>query len=119
MADSGEGYAVEEAKRRCRRVTDSIGRLPLSTPDSCKRTLHRLVLAGLSFLSRWPSPSSSSSSAAPLSINIEHLEPVLYILRQPFVNGASRVCKPIPQSPATNGDRGSGSGSKTAHSMLT
>ncbi|XP_031375037.1 uncharacterized protein LOC116189491 isoform X2 [Punica granatum] len=118
MADDGEGYAAEEAKKRCRRVIDSIGRLPSSTPDSCKRTLLRLAQAELSFLSRRPSPSSSSSSTAPLSINIGHLEAILHILWQPFINGVSRVCKPITGSPATKGDRSSNSGSKTAYADI-
>lgn len=62
MADEADGYLEEEAKKRCRRAIDSIGRLPSSIPDSCKRTLLRLARAELSFLSR----RTSSSSTAPL-----------------------------------------------------
>ncbi|XP_057459258.1 uncharacterized protein LOC130749919 [Actinidia eriantha] len=34
--------------------------------------------------------------------NIGHLEAVVHILQQPFINGVSRVCKPIALSPLVN-----------------
>nr|KYP61704.1 UPF0415 protein C7orf25 isogeny [Cajanus cajan] len=80
---------VELAKQRCKCVIDSIDKLPCSTniTHSCRRTLLKLARAELAFLSR-----PSSSSSAPLSVNIGHLETVVHILQQPFITGVSRVC---------------------------
>lgn len=49
------------------------------------------------------------------SVNIGHLEAVLYILQQPFINGVSRVCKPVPQAPAIKGVERIESVSKSTH----
>ncbi|XP_030521885.2 uncharacterized protein LOC115734983 [Rhodamnia argentea] len=105
---------LEDAKRRCVCLVDAIERLPPpSITDSCKRTLLKLAESELSFLSR--RASSSSSSDSPLSVNIGHLEAVVHILRHLSVAGVSRVCKPIPLSPASGKVRRTDSGSKFAH----
>ncbi|XP_022965050.1 uncharacterized protein LOC111465028 isoform X2 [Cucurbita maxima] len=90
-----EPDAVELAKQRCRAVMDMIEALPTSTniTVSSSRTLHKLALRELNFLSR-----CSSSSSTPLSLNIGHLEAIVHILQHPSVAGISRVCKPIPSS---------------------
>ncbi|KAJ0048817.1 hypothetical protein Pint_16608 [Pistacia integerrima] len=81
---------VEVAKKRCKNVIDQIERLPSSTniTRSSKQTLSKLALSELNFLSR-------SSVTLPLSVNIGHLEAVLYVLQHPLISGVSRVCKPI------------------------
>ncbi|MED6120234.1 hypothetical protein PIB30_019024 [Stylosanthes scabra] len=88
---------VEAAKQRCTSVIGAIHQLPRGSTyltDSCRRTLLKSARAELAFLSR---PSSSST---PLSVNIGHLEAVVYILQQPFITGVSRVCKSIPLLPS-------------------
>ncbi|XP_022152808.1 UPF0415 protein C7orf25 homolog isoform X2 [Momordica charantia] len=89
-----ESDGVELAKQRCRAVIDRIERLPSSTNItlSSRRTLLKLALRELNFLSR-------CSSSTPLSLNIGHLEAVVHILQHPSVTGISRVCKPIPLHP--------------------
>ncbi|XP_031262993.1 uncharacterized protein LOC116121185, partial [Pistacia vera] len=71
-------------------LIDQIERLPSSTniTRSSKQTLSKLALSELNFLSR-------SSVTLPLSVNIGHLEAVLYVLQHPLISGVSRVCKPI------------------------
>ncbi|KGN55961.1 uncharacterized protein LOC101214095 isoform X1 [Cucumis sativus] len=90
-----EPNTVELAKQRCKAIMDIIQTLPSSTniSVSCTQTLHKLALRELNFLSR-----CSSSSSAPLSLNIGHLEAIVHILQHPSVTGISRVCKPIPSS---------------------
>ncbi|XP_038906087.1 UPF0415 protein C7orf25 homolog [Benincasa hispida] len=90
-----EPETLELAKQRCRAVIDIIETLPSSTniTVSSSRTLHKLALRELNFLSR-----CSSSSSTPLSLNIGHLEAIVHILQHPSVTGISRVCKPIPSS---------------------
>ncbi|XVE62184.1 hypothetical protein DITRI_Ditri06bG0098000 [Diplodiscus trichospermus] len=82
---------VEAAKKRCRVLIEKIECLGITQP--CKHTLFKLVHSELSFLSRFP---VNPTSSLPLSVNIGHLEAILYILQQPFVTAVSRVCKPIP-----------------------
>ncbi|KAK4567370.1 hypothetical protein RGQ29_003250 [Quercus rubra] len=84
MKQKGREEEVELAKERCKGVIDRIERLGVS--QSCRRTLLRLALSDLNFLTR-----SSSTS----SLNIGHLEAIVHILQQPFITGVSRVCKPI------------------------
>ena len=84
MKQKGIEEEVELAKERCKGVIDRIERLGVS--QSCRRTLLRLALSDLNFLTR-----SSSTS----SLNIGHLESIVHILQQPFITGVSRVCKPI------------------------
>ncbi|GLU18451.1 hypothetical protein SLE2022_347530 [Rubroshorea leprosula] len=83
---------VEAAKRRCEVVIERISSANIN--HLCKRTLFKLATAELSFLSRLSLP----DAAAPLSVNIGHLEAVLYILQQPFITAVSRVCKPLSLS---------------------
>ncbi|KAL1819811.1 hypothetical protein ACET3Z_014680 [Daucus carota] len=85
---------MEETKRRCRSVEESVENNLKILNSSCKQTLLRLIRSELSFLSRFQSHNPSS----PLSVNIGHLEAVVHILKQPCISGVSRVCKPIPQS---------------------
>ncbi|KAM1638348.1 hypothetical protein EV1_015852 [Malus domestica] len=91
---------LELARKRCRFVIGRIEGLPATT--NIKRTLLKLVHSELIFLSRSSSAASSSTSSTPLtnikSVNIGHIEAVVHILRQPFITGVSRVCKPIPFS---------------------
>ncbi|KAK9266233.1 hypothetical protein L1049_000020 [Liquidambar formosana] len=102
---------VEVAKNRCRAVIDRIVSLPLSKiTDSCKRTLLRLAVSELSFLSR-----SSSNPSSSISVNIGHLEAVIHILQQPLIIGVSRVCKPIPLLPATGNGKKKDSFAKGVH----
>lgn len=103
---------VELAKQRCKCVIDSIDKLPCSTniTHSCRRTLLKLARAELAFLSR-----PSSSSSAPLSVNIGHLETVVHILQQPFITGVSRVCKSVPLSPSVSSEERRGSSLKHIH----
>ncbi|XP_047339091.1 uncharacterized protein LOC124942603 [Impatiens glandulifera] len=100
---------IENAKRRCRAAIDQIdnlsGTLSSKISDSCKRTLIRYAKTELSFLSRF----DSSTAPPSLSVNIGHLEAVLYILQQPFVNGVSRVCKRIPPTSCLGKRMGSSS----------
>lgn len=84
MKQKGIEEEVELAKERCKGVIDRIERLGVS--QSCRRTLLRLALSDLNFLTR-----SSSTS----SLNIGHLEAIVHILQQPFITGVSRVCKHI------------------------
>ncbi|XP_052182570.1 uncharacterized protein LOC127795137 isoform X2 [Diospyros lotus] len=87
---------VERAKLRCRAVIDRISTStvpvpPKPPPSDCYRTtLLRLAHSELSFLS---SPRLNPTS---LSSNIGHIEAILHILEQPFINGVSRVCKRVP-----------------------
>ncbi|KAK4776822.1 hypothetical protein SAY86_005510 [Trapa natans] len=112
MADESDRYLEEEeAKTRCRHFIDDVRRFPSSIPNSCRRTLLRLAQAELSFLSR----RAPSSSDVPLSVNIGHLEAVLHILRQPFINGVSRVCKPIPRAAVIKGDEKNNLGFNSIH----
>ncbi|XP_022742527.1 uncharacterized protein LOC111293821 [Durio zibethinus] len=85
---------VEAAKQRCRVLIEKIESLgiTLNFNSNCKHTLSKLAHSELSFLSRFPNPTSSHS----LSVNIGHLEAIVYILQQPFITAVSRVCKPLP-----------------------
>ncbi|CAI0400155.1 unnamed protein product [Linum tenue] len=91
---------IREASERCKRVIERVARLPASTniTDSCRRTLLKLANSELNFLSR-SSASLATSPNPPLSVNIGHLEAVVYILEQPFVTGVSRVCKRVSLLP--------------------
>ncbi|KAL1319071.1 hypothetical protein HN51_071361 [Arachis hypogaea] len=103
---------VEAAKQRCSSVIVAIQHLPRGSTnitDSCRRTLLKSARAELSFLSR---PSSSST---PLSVNIGHLEAVVYILQQPFITGVSRVCKSIPLVPSARSNEHCCSSLKDIH----
>ncbi|KAF5733963.1 hypothetical protein HS088_TW16G00404 [Tripterygium wilfordii] len=102
------GGEVEAAKWRCERVIERIQRLE-NINESCRRTLLKLAISDLHFLSTF------SSSSATLSINIGHLEAVVYILQQPVVTGVSRVCKPIPLATKTSSSSSSSSSSKGVH----
>ncbi|OMO67642.1 hypothetical protein COLO4_30052 [Corchorus olitorius] len=84
---------VEAAKKRCRVLIEKIEGLGKTISQPCKRTLSKLAQSELSFLSRFPSPSSQ-----PLSVNTGHLEAIVHILQQPFITAVSRVCKPLPFS---------------------
>ncbi|KAI9087922.1 hypothetical protein K1719_030252 [Acacia pycnantha] len=107
---------VELAKQRCRFVIDRIQQLPASTKitDSCRRTLLKLARSELSFLSRFSS-SSSATTSTPLSVNIGHLEAVVHILQQPFIIGVSRVCKSVPLLPTVRREEGRCSSLKDIH----
>ncbi|KAI3941326.1 hypothetical protein MKW92_037959 [Papaver armeniacum] len=85
---------IEESKKRCEVVTNQINNLSPHSKitDSCKQTLVRLVHSELKFLNRL---SASSNHSSPISVNIGYLESIVHILQQPFINGVSRVCKPI------------------------
>ncbi|CAL1369137.1 unnamed protein product [Linum trigynum] len=91
---------IREASERCKRVIERVARLPASTniTDSCRRTLLKLANSELNFLSR-SSASLATSPNPPLSVNIGHIEAVVYILEQPFVTGVSRVCKRVSLLP--------------------
>lgn len=95
MEDRGSAAsAVEDAKRRCGALSDQLQHMPKSKlSPSSKTTLCRLINAELTFLHRLSA--ASHITAYPLSLNIGHLEAVGHVLRQPFVTGVSRVCKPI------------------------
>ncbi|KAK1388090.1 DUF1308 domain-containing protein [Heracleum sosnowskyi] len=84
---------MEEAKRRCMSVEQSVEKNLKKLNTCCKQTLLRLIRSELSFLSRFQCHNSS-----PLSVNIGHLEAVVHILKHPCISGVSRVCKPIPRS---------------------
>ncbi|KAF8090443.1 hypothetical protein N665_0476s0022 [Sinapis alba] len=87
---------IETAKKRCESVINTINHLlPLSTSitPSCRSTLLKLASSELSFLS---SLATDPSPHSPLSINIGHIESVLWILRLPSIVAVSRVCKPLP-----------------------
>lgn len=86
---------IEESKKRCEVVTNQINNLSPHSKitDSCKQTLVRLVHSELKFLNRL---SASSNHSSPISVNIGYVESIVHILQQPFINGVSRVCKPIP-----------------------
>ncbi|XP_051136591.1 uncharacterized protein LOC127255203 isoform X2 [Andrographis paniculata] len=90
--------AVEDAKRRCVALRDSLHRMSATKLSVPVPTLLRLINSELAFLHRLSSASSPSPS--PLSLNIGHLEAVAHVLLQPFVTGVSRVCKPINLSAA-------------------
>lgn len=94
------GGEIETAKKRCESVIRTINHLPLSTSitASCRSTLLKLASSELSFLS---SLATDPSPPQPLSVNIGHIESVLWILRRPSITAVSRVCKPIPL-PNTN-----------------
>ncbi|KAK2990871.1 hypothetical protein RJ640_001971 [Escallonia rubra] len=98
-AAMGSWEAVEEAKRRCKAVSDRIQSFNHLTA-SCKHTLLRLLQSELAFLNRLPRHPPNNPSSLILSVNVGHLEAVTHILQQPFVTGVSRVCKPIPMPPA-------------------
>ncbi|KAK6243896.1 hypothetical protein QUC31_010305 [Theobroma cacao] len=83
---------VEAAKKRCRVLIEKIDSLGITITQPCKHTLSKLAHSELSFLSRFPNPTSSQ----PLSVNIGHLEAIVHILQQPFITAVSRVCKPLP-----------------------
>lgn len=104
---------VEESKKRCEAVMDTIETLPhLSL--SCRHTLLRLIQSELSFLSRVSSSEFTTESEPSICVNIGHLESVVYILQQPNISGVSRVCKTIPfQPPTQNGTHNTAS--KGAH----
>ncbi|KAL8457244.1 hypothetical protein ACS0TY_035186 [Phlomoides rotata] len=88
--------AVEDAKRRCAALIDRLQRMPKSKlSSSIKTTLSRLINSELAFLHRLSAASHPCSSSSSLSFNIGHLESVVHVLQQPFVTGASRVCKSI------------------------
>ncbi|CAH8334741.1 unnamed protein product [Eruca vesicaria subsp. sativa] len=84
------GEEIETAKKRCESVINTIKNLPSSTSTSIT-TLLKLASSELSFLS-----SLSSPPHPPLSVNIGHIESVLWILRHPSITAVSRVCKPLP-----------------------
>ncbi|TYI71141.1 hypothetical protein E1A91_D08G273700v1 [Gossypium mustelinum] len=87
---------VEAAKKRCRELIEKIDCLDVATIKSnCKHTLLKLAHSEFSFLSRFPIHLASSQ---PLSVNLGHLEAIVYILQQPFITAVSRVCKPLPLS---------------------
>ncbi|CAN6852546.1 unnamed protein product [Brassica oleracea] len=90
---------IETAKKRCESVIRTITHLPLSTSitASCRSTLLKLASSELSFLSSL----ATDPPPQPLSINIGHIELVLWILRHPSITAVSRVCKQIPL-PITN-----------------
>ncbi|MCL7048361.1 hypothetical protein MKW94_000750 [Papaver nudicaule] len=90
------GEVIEESKKRCEVVINQIQNLSPHSKitDSCKQTLVRLVQSELKFLNRLSASSNQSSS--PISVNIGYVESIVHILQQPFINGVSRVCKPIP-----------------------
>ncbi|KAA8541258.1 hypothetical protein F0562_025135 [Nyssa sinensis] len=121
MRESDEAalaVAVETAKKRCRAVIDRIESLPSSSniTISCKKTLFRLADSEMSFLSRLSSSLPSiPNPITSLSINIGHLEAVIHILQQPFINGVSRVCKAVPLSPAVKSAQKTNSCSKGVH----
>ncbi|KAL1356246.1 hypothetical protein HN51_008248 [Arachis hypogaea] len=103
---------VEAAKQRCSSVIGAIQQLSRGSTnitDSCRRTLLKSARAELSFLSR-PFPSST-----PLSVNVGHLEAVVYILQQPFITGVSRVCKSIPLVPSARSNEHCCSSLKDIH----
>ncbi|CAH2067060.1 unnamed protein product [Thlaspi arvense] len=89
-----ENGEIETAIKRCESVIRTIEHLPLSTAitASCRRTLLKLASSELSFLSSL----ASDPSPQPLSVNIGHIESVVWILRLPSITGVSRVCKPLP-----------------------
>ncbi|KAH6770490.1 hypothetical protein C2S52_015293 [Perilla frutescens var. hirtella] len=88
------GSAVEDAKKRCAALRDQLQHMPKNKlSPSSKTTLCRLINSELTFLHRLSAASHLTSY--PLSLNIGHLEAVVHVLRQPFVTGVSRVCKPI------------------------
>ncbi|MED6133269.1 hypothetical protein PIB30_026854 [Stylosanthes scabra] len=112
MEEQRRAAQVEAAKQRCSSVIGAIQQLPRGSTyitDSCRRTLLKSARAELAFLSR---PSSSSS---PLSVNIGHLEAVVYILQQPFITGVSRVCKSIPLLPSATSNEHCCSSLKDIH----
>lgn len=88
------GVTIEEAKKRCEALMDTIETLHLSL--SCKHTLLRLIQSELAFLSRFSSTDFTSESELSICVNIGHLEAVVHILQQPNISGVSRVCKKIP-----------------------
>ncbi|KAL6997273.1 hypothetical protein U1Q18_007398 [Sarracenia purpurea var. burkii] len=94
----GMAIELESAKHRCRALIDRILSLPPKPSHSCNRTLLRLAHSEISFLSRF-SNSNPNPTATSLSSNVGHLEAVVHILEQPFINGVSRVCKSIALSP--------------------
>ncbi|KAJ0229255.1 Uncharacterized protein HA466_0318120 [Hirschfeldia incana] len=81
------GEEIERAKKRCEYVINTINNLP-SSSSPITATLLKLASSELSFL-------SSLATDPPLSVNIGHVESVLFILRHPSINAVSRVCKPI------------------------
>nr|XP_043618827.1 UPF0415 protein C7orf25 homolog [Erigeron canadensis]XP_043618829.1 UPF0415 protein C7orf25 homolog [Erigeron canadensis] len=107
------GVTIEEAKKRCEAVIDTLETLHLS--HSCKHTLLRLIQSELAFLSRFSSTDSAPEfEPSPICVNIGHLESVVHILQHPKVSGVSRVCKNIPlHLSIRNG--GGNSDSKGAH----
>ena len=80
---------VELAKQRCRCVIDTVHRLPDTTniTDSCRRTLLKLALSELSFLSR-PSSSFASSTSMPLRythcVSLFSKLPIIKVYFPPF-----------------------------------
>ncbi|XP_018453968.1 uncharacterized protein LOC108825124 isoform X2 [Raphanus sativus] len=93
------GGEIETAKKRCESVINTINHLPSSssTPiiPSCLTTLLKLASSELSFLSS-SLASPPHPPPPPLSVNIGHIESVLWILRRPSITAVSRVCKPLP-----------------------
>ncbi|KAL6559295.1 hypothetical protein OROGR_004412 [Orobanche gracilis] len=82
--------AVDDAKRRCAVLSERIQHLDnIKLSRSLKATLLRLIHSELNFLHRL------RATSEPLSSNIGHLEAVVHVLKQPFITGISRVCKPI------------------------
>lgn len=111
--EEGLKRALEEAKRRCESLEDrlQILRIPSSSSSPWKTTLFRLIRSELSFLNSFSDitnsqgiNSNSINSNPSLSVNVGHLESVIYILQQPFITGVSRVCKPVPLSSPQNSD---------------
>ncbi|KAK8342767.1 hypothetical protein V6Z11_A08G264000 [Gossypium hirsutum] len=87
---------VEAAKKRCQELIEKIDCLDVATIKSnCKHTLLKFAHSEFSFLCRFPIHLASSQ---PLSVNLGHLEAIVYILQQPFITAVSRVCKPLPLS---------------------
>lgn len=104
---------VEESKKRCEAVMDTIETLP-NLSQSCKHTLLRLIQSELSFLNRFSSAEFSTESEPSICVNIGHIEAVVHILQQRNISGVSRVCKTIPFQPSTqNGTHNTAS--KGAH----
>nr|GEW84109.1 hypothetical protein [Tanacetum cinerariifolium] len=91
---------VEESKRKCEAVMDTIETLT-NLSLSCRHTLLRLIHSELSFLSRVSFSDFTTESEPSICVNIGHLESVVYILQQPNIFGVSRVCKTVPFQPLT------------------
>ncbi|XP_021283486.1 uncharacterized protein LOC110415994 [Herrania umbratica] len=106
-----EEEEVEAAKKRCRVLIEKIDSLGITITQPCKHTLSKLAHSELSFLSRFPNPTSSQ----PLSVNIGHLEAVVHILQQPFLTAVSRVCKPLPLPFSNTNKTDSSSSSNPIH----